>query len=63
MGVISDSDLIQFLADGYRIVEIAKQTNINKRTLESRLAIIKDRSLCKTYGQVIAVYLRKKLIK
>lgn len=60
---MTDAILIKFLSDGYSIREISKECNIEKRVLEYRIVVLRDRQLCKTVTQLVANYLRKRLIE
>lgn len=60
---MTNCELIQMLSDGYTIVEISKKKNLNRRTLEKRVIVLRERCLCKTVGQLIANYIRKNLIE
>lgn len=60
---MNDATLIKFLSDGYSIREIAKECGVEKRVLEYRIVILRDRQLCKTVTQLVANFLRKRLIE
>lgn len=59
---LTNLQLIQYLADGFKINEIAKETGINNRTLEKRVITLRRACLAKTTTQLIATYFRKNLI-
>lgn len=59
---MSNTDIVKRLADGHRVCEIAAEFKVNKRTVEARIVLIRERMVCKTTTQLVAVFLRKKLI-
>lgn len=61
--MITNSELVQKLANGYRVREIAKEIDINTRTLEKRILVLKKQYLCKTVSHLVANYLRRKIIE
>lgn len=63
MSVITDAELIQYLANDYTVKEISDEKKINQRTLESRIATLKERFFCHTSAALVANYFRKQLIK
>lgn len=60
---MTDVELVKRLADGNTIIEISKSSGINRRTLEKRIVVLRERCLCNTVAQLVAVYFRKKLIE
>lgn len=63
MSIITDAELIQYLANDYTVAEISDKEKINKRTLESRIAVIKQRLNVRSYAAAVAIYFDKGLIK
>lgn len=61
--MITNSELVQKLSDGYRVPEIAKEISVNVRTLEKRILVLKRQCLCKTVAHLVANYLRRKIIE
>ncbi len=59
---MSNCELVQRLADGYKVAEIAKEFNISVTSLQKKIYILRERLLCKTVSHLVANYLRKKLI-
>lgn len=59
---MTNIELVQLLANGYTVSEIAKETEISKYVLAKKINELKVRCQCKTYGQLIAEYFRKTLI-
>lgn len=49
--------------DSYVFEDVAKETFKNKRTLETRIQAMKNKLDCQTLAQLVALFLRKKLIK
>lgn len=60
---MTDCELVQMLSDGYRVIEISVEKSINKRTLEKRILVLRERCVCKTVTHLVANYLRRGLIK
>lgn len=60
---MTNSQLVQYLADGYTVSEIADEEKVSRRTLEKRILNLRNECLCKTVAQLVANYLRRKLIK
>ena len=40
---MTDCELVQMLSDGYRVIEISVEKSINKRTLEIRILVLRER--------------------
>jgi DNA-binding CsgD family transcriptional regulator len=59
---MTDCEIVQKLANGYTATEVSVENKINRRTLEKRIEILKQRTLSKNTTNLIANYLRKKLI-
>ncbi len=59
---MSNSEIVQLLADGYKVGEIAKEKNIPLPTLQKKIYILRERCLCKSIAHLVANYLRKDLI-
>lgn len=55
--------IVQQLADGKNISEITTRKQLSKRTLETKIQLIKYTLGCKTLSHLTALFLRKKLIK
>ena len=60
---LTNSEIVQYLANGYTVIEIEAQTGVKRKTIEKRLYILKKFTSCKTYGHLIANFLRKKIIE
>ncbi len=60
---MNNIEIVQKLADGHTVAEIAKQNGMSVFYLRKKINEIRVRCLCATYGQLIAVYFRKKLIE
>lgn len=58
---MTNSELVQYLTDGYTVPEIAIKENISKRTLEKRLIALRKECLCSTLAQLVANYLARNL--
>lgn len=59
---MTDIELIQLLANGFKVSEIAKDNNISSRTLEKRIIVLRDRVGCKTYTHLVAKYVSRNLV-
>ena len=59
---MTDCELIKFLSNGYTVKEISIEKKINKRTIEKRIFVLRERFLCKTVTQLAVTYYRKNLI-
>lgn len=59
---MSNTEIVQLLANGYTVPEIAKEKMIPKTTLHKKIYILRERCVCKTVSELVANYLRKKLI-
>ena len=51
------------LVDGYTVLEVSKEKNINRRTLEKRILILRKRCDAKTITHLAGKYFRLKLIE
>jgi DNA-binding CsgD family transcriptional regulator len=60
MGVI---ELVQLVSDGYSIREISESSGVNVRTLEATMQRARDKSFATSAAHLVAIYLRKGLIK
>lgn len=59
---MTDCELIQMLINGYTVKEIAEVKNINRRTLEKRIIILRKRCEAKTVTQLACNYFRLGLV-
>ena len=59
---MTNIEIVQFLANGYTVAEIAKEQNLSKYALAKKINELRVRCQCETYGHLIAEYFRKKLI-
>lgn len=60
---MSNSEIVQLLANGYKVSEIAKENNIPLPTLQKKIYILRERCSCKSIAHLVANYLRKKIIE
>lgn len=60
---MTNAQLVQKIADGFSVVEIAKETGINQRTLEKRIKVLKKEAIADTVAHLVAKYLRKNIIE
>jgi DNA-binding NarL/FixJ family response regulator len=60
---MTNIEIVQMLADGYKVHEIAKEHGTTKLYVAKKINEIRVRCNCITYGHLIAVYFRKKLIE
>ena len=59
---MSNYEIVQMLADGYTVSEIAKEKNLPIPSLQKKIYILRERMLCKSVAHLVANYLRKELI-
>jgi len=55
--------LVQLIADGFKVSEISKKVKVNRRTLEQHIEKIKIEYAAKNSCNLVAIFLRNKLIK
>lgn len=60
---MTNADIVREIADGFTIPEIASKNNIKLRSLEERIKQIRKICGAKTLAQLVANYLRKKIIE
>lgn len=60
--ILSDKELVQLIADGLKIKEISKKYQLPHRTLESKVYRLRSRIGVKNNIELVAYYLRKKII-
>ncbi len=60
---MSNSEIVQLLANGYTVAEIAKENSIPLPSLQKKILILRERCLCKSIAHLVANYLRKNLIE
>jgi len=60
---MTNIDIVQMLADGYKPNEIAEKYGTTKFYVDKKIKEIRERLNCTGYGHVIAEYFRKKLIE
>lgn len=58
-----DKKIVKMLADGSTVPEIAEGFSINTRTFEKRISLLKNMYGCKNITNLVAYFLRNKLIK
>lgn len=58
-----EKSVAKLLADGCTVPEIAKELTLNSRTLESKVANIKERYGARNIAHLVAIFLRNKLIE
>lgn len=59
---MSNTEIVQLLANGYKVHEISKEKNIPLPTLQKKIYILRRRCLCKSVAHLVANYLRKQII-
>jgi len=59
---MSNIEIVQHLSDGMTVKEIAALENMNRRTLEAKIKVLKERSLSKTTTHLVSNYFRKQMI-
>lgn len=57
-----EKKVVGLIANGLTVSEVAKETKDKTRPLEYRLSQLKTRLQCKTSAQLVAFFLRNKLI-
>lgn len=60
---MTNIEIVQMLADGHKVHEIAKEHGTTKFYVAKKINEIRVRCNCTTYGHLIAMYFRKKLIE
>lgn len=60
---LTNSQIVQYLADGYTIPEIAKETGMKITAIEKRIFVIKKTSISSTAANLVANFFRKKIIE
>lgn len=60
---MTNSELVQYLADGYNSSEIQVLTNLPKTTIDKKIRTVKKMVNCKNIGHLVAEFFRKGLIK
>ena len=58
-----DIIIMQLVAKGLRLSQIAEKMGLSERTIESRISRLKNRLDCKTITHVAITLLRAKVIK
>jgi DNA-binding CsgD family transcriptional regulator len=56
-------EIVQLLSFGYSVKEIGEMNGINRRTLEARIDRERGKVFANTVAHLVAIYLRKGLIK
>lgn len=59
---MADCELLQMLADGNTVAEISEKKEVNKRTLEKRIEILKKRTDAENTTHLVVKYFRLGLI-
>lgn len=59
---LTNSKIVEYLSNGYTIPEISIEVNINIKTLEKRIYVLKKVSNSDTAAHLVANYIRKKII-
>lgn len=57
-----ETEIVKLLADGNTIPDIAVKMGLNRRSLEAKVATLKDKYRSSTVAHLVAVFLRNKLI-
>ena len=60
---MSNTEIVQLLANGYKVAEIAKENNLPLPSLQKKIYILRERCLCTSIAHLVANYLRKGLIQ
>ena len=58
-----DKSVVELLADGYRVHEIAEKKSMNRRTLEAKIERLKVQLGCMNITHLVAFFFRNKLIE
>ena len=56
-------DFVRMLSNGDRPEKIAEKYKISRRTVESHLDSLRRKTNCKTISQLVALFIRSKLIE
>lgn len=60
---MTDSELVQHLANGLTVKEIASSAKEKCRAMEYRIILLREKTLSTTVSHLVANYFRKQLIK
>ncbi len=60
---MTNSELVQYLANGYNSTEIAALTNLPVTTIDKKIRTVKKMVGCKNIGHLVAEFFRKQLIQ
>ena len=58
----SEIELVKLLADGYTVPKISERLSMNRRTLEANVWFVKGKYKSTTLANLVAIFLRNKLI-
>ena len=58
-----DIQLVKLLSNCYTIAEVAEEMDMNKRTLEKKILLMKKVYNCKTLSGLVAFFFRNNLVK
>ena len=59
---LSDSDIVQCLADGLKVPQISKKAKVSIHVMEKRMESLKKKNGAKNAVHLMSIYFRKKLI-
>lgn len=63
MATAEDRNLVKLLAEGKRNEEIGQILAISRRTIEGQLSNLKRKTEAKTLPELVAIFMRNKLIE
>lgn len=58
-----EKNVVRLIADGYSVPEISSMVKLHKRNVEYKLGKLKTRLQCATLAELVAFFLRHKLIE
>ena len=61
--ITKDIEIVQYLSDGLKYKDIAKELNRSPRTIEAYIATLLCRHKAKSQAHLVGIFLRSELIK
>lgn len=58
-----DTVIVQLVADGFKMLQVAEETGLTKKAVQSRILRLKKKLGCKTITHLAITLLREKVIK
>lgn len=61
--MLQDREIMQLISEGYRAKDIAARVNMSHRSVEKRLEVLKAAHEANNLPHLVAIAIKKKLIK